>query len=1289
MSRMMRDLVQVQGGFKPSVQLPDDFFDEELNRHFVESFIPNEDILNIFKSIRDSLQTNAEDRARLFAGTFGTGKSDLMLMVANYLTRPADDSLLAPFFERLRRLDHAKAESIYQARLNQPPFLLVLLQTEGATTFSSFVINGLAQSLDQKGLKHLLGKTYYQAALDVIEQWEQNYPENINRLNNELEQSYGHTLTQLKNELQGTRGDSSLELFREVVQKVIGMRFEPAAEVRRPADAFMDVAQKLVERREFSGAIVIADEFTHLLHNLAETPGASDAKAIDNLAEKAVRSGQHQLHFYVVSLESFASIRSSSQSSQLALERTGGRFKEYSLRSQNTEELIRAAIGKLITPDKFFADAQAQLDDLLNLAMGLWGSQASSRNKDREWLTQTVVQGCFPLHPLTTFCLPRLNQVLAQNQRTMFSFIWDEDQGLKHFIADASAAPDNGRIPLLTLDRLFDYFESSMNEKRIELLLSYQDSRHKLSAQHFEQGLEGQLLRALMMLDVVGQPADAELMRHAIGLPPARMPDVNAALSELEKTGTAYATQAGYYQLVKRGGVDPYALRRTVEQDAQKIARPLEKLNLDYKPNDILADRYNSDRGATRQLSARFVSLATLDSPATLSQHLEQNDGVLWYVVSNSDHELDQARAKALQLSRQEQRLVIAVPRTPTDLLMRLQQKLALEHLRETAEYMSAAYQDLLGDAGQIGKDYVGTFRQVRQTFEQPQNFDWHREGRQVNVTTPAHVSSLASTVMSEVFSATPAHKTAQHLKPTGKSTPLRNALDNSLLQAPFKLAVKTKRGRKSADEAIILDGAGELGLIQQERRDGGFDIYSVCPPTAQQRNSLNIWMLLEQKLSQDTAWVDIVATLSKPPYGLYPSVLQLFFASFYRYNQDYLEVFSAANVDGASLMITGSKLIEVVESPNKYVLRYQPLPEEQRKFLRGLVERALYPGRPIQLQVGETASLRTRVAKLLRNWVGDQVPVVARQATVDELTGILEGTPAEVIGAGVALIQVAMQPQETGTSKALLDELPLKVGLSSDSSGWSDQKLDQAFTYLESACQTLKGFDKAFKKHMAGQIGQYFGLAEPPRNWNDILTVALEWRTNVVGQVRPTDLGGAPDSRDLLSVLEDEPHNFEQVFLNTLPHRWDLGLFEQWRNVSVRDKYLERLEQAKDAVKTRAEELEVLSPKPTSTESITTPSSVGGDETPQPPVLILDKPTVPTTDDEPQQLEVVLPKPPVEQEAPGQASSKQIPSTTEESEEEVMIASALQKITQIIGQLPQKEQYMLWEKLCEIYDPR
>lgn len=863
MSRNMRELVEVQGGFKPSVQLPSDFFDEKLNRHFVENFIPNEDILNIFKSIRDSLQANAEDRARLFAGTFGTGKSDLMLMIANYITRSSDDLLLAPFFERLRRLDHAKAESIYLARLQKPPFLLVLLQADIANTFSSFVLNGLANSLEKFGLENLLGKTYYRAALDLIASWEQQRPDNINRLEEVLETDHGRTLSSLKTDLKGSRADSALDIFQEAIQKAIGMPFAPTAVIERPADAFSDVSRKLVADNHYAGIFVIADEFTHLLQKLAESAAAADSKAIDNLAEVAVRSGQNQVHFYVVSLESFASVQGSTKTSQLALERSGGRFKEYTLRSQNTEELISVAIGKLVSPDQFFEHAQTQFDDLLNLAMRLWDSRTTGK-KSRDWLSKIVVQGCFPLHPLTTYCLPRLNEVLAQNQRTMFSFIWDRDRGLNKFIAEASAEPQNGWVPLLSLDRMFYYFETNLNEKRLELQLAYQDASRKLTSRQIEQGLEGRLLRSLVMLEVANQRADLEILRHSVGLPISKEPEVTQAISKLEQAGVAYPSQAGFYQLVKRGGVDPITLRRQIEQRAQTVlSSPLDTLNAQYKPHDVEAERYNSARGTWRQLTARFISPTGLDSPATLVQALQQNDGLLWYVVTNSEQELEQARSKALQLTRQHSQLVIAVPRTPTDLLVRLQRKYGLEALRASPDYQTADHQDILNDAGLIGKDYINAFQTTRQSFERPQNFDWYRAGRTVTVTMPAHLSSLATTVMKDVFPDTPPHKTRQHLKPTGKSTYVQQALDQ-ILQTPFKLPANKKR--KSAVEAILLDGARELGYIYQCGREKGYEEYDICVPDKRLKDSLRIWMVLEDELKKETPWIEISNVLSNPP---------------------------------------------------------------------------------------------------------------------------------------------------------------------------------------------------------------------------------------------------------------------------------------------------------------------------------------------------------------------------------------------------------------------------------------
>ena len=355
-----------------------------------------------------------------------------------------------------------------------------------------------------------------------------------------------------------------------------------------------------------------------------------------------------------------------------------------------------------------------------------------------------------------------------------------------------------------------------------------------------------------------------------------------------------------------------------------------------------------------------------MDSPAYLNHALLEHEGIIWYVVTNTEQELESARSIAIELTRRHSQLVVAIPRKPTDLLKRLQQKQALEEIRAGKDYQTSDYKDLLHDQGLIGKDYINNFHTARQAFESPQNFEWYRGGRTILVTTPAHTSNLATTVMNDLFPATPPHKTSQHLKPGGISKSVKEAVEQ-ILQAPFKLPAK--RTKKSQVEAILLDGASALGLIVDLPRENAYDVFDICPPPLEYKDSRKIWLLLDEELQQETPWPQIVGILSQPPYGLYPSVIQLFLASFYHYNQDYFEIYVATSAGGRPLDITADEIIKIVEMPQRYIFRYQPLQDTQKRFLRGMAERALYPGRLLKLQKGETASLRNRVAELLKIW--------------------------------------------------------------------------------------------------------------------------------------------------------------------------------------------------------------------------------------------------------------------------------------------------------------------------------
>lgn len=657
------------------------------------------------------------------------------------------------------------------------------------------------------------------------------------------------------------------------------------------------------------------------------------------MAEIATRSGKHQVHFYIVSLEPFSSALARTRTSQTALERTGGRFiqGQEELRSQYMEELICASIAKKVSPKALLANVPAQRDKLLTLAMHLWGNRATG-SYNREWLQKTIVEGCFPLHPLTTYCLPLLNRQLAQNERTMFSFIWDEKSGLKSFIEEANLKTSDGWLNLLSLDGLFPYFEMSIRERRLDLYSLYQQAKSKLLPEQVDIGLEGRLLQILILLSVTsGDPhlrSDRETLHHALALSPTRSSELVTALSRLEQAGVVYLSQTGYYQLVQQGQANPQELRSIIERRAQKITiSPITLLNEQYKPTNVTAASYNKVRGTDRKLLASFVSANDLTTSTSLEEQLQKTDGLLWYAIVRTEEELLNARLAAMQLTKQYNQLVVAIPRTPSDLIERLKYKIALEGLRGvSSEYKKPDYQELLADTGVVGRDYQEAFKRELQRFKSCANFEWYFDGQVTIIRDPHQLAELATSAMRTVFSATPAHRTAQHLaKGSGSPSKLREALDY-ILSAPFQ-----RSGKKSPTDAILFDGAEPLGLIYLVGQEGGYSKYNVCvPDPSLHQRSWTIWNIFDERLKErdpSVAWLEILEELLRPPFGLSPQVIELFLAAFLRLNRDCIKVYMTKKAAALKVDVTEDIIVKILECPRDYIIQYKALTNQQEAY--------------------------------------------------------------------------------------------------------------------------------------------------------------------------------------------------------------------------------------------------------------------------------------------------------------------------------------------------------------------
>jgi hypothetical protein len=342
------DIVRVDAGFKPSVQLPVDFEHAEFNAHLIQTYIPTNQTIALFTEIARSLNPSSTERARTLVGTYGTGKSDLLLMLCNYLSRPVDDPLMQPFYEKLHAIDPYQSTTIREQRANKPPFLIVLLQADATTPFPGFVLHGLQQALQQAGLADLMSGTKYQAAQQQIADWQREAHPRLDDFCATLREREGQELDRLLAELGSAQADLAFPMFARTFKAVTGSDFHVYG-YSQPHETYIAVARKLKEQKSHSGILIVCDEFTEFLRRFEQAidqgAAAIDAqtKAVDNLAERSASSGDSQIHFIVASLESFAGASAENGTAQAskAVERIGGRFKHHSLDIQGSEELIR------------------------------------------------------------------------------------------------------------------------------------------------------------------------------------------------------------------------------------------------------------------------------------------------------------------------------------------------------------------------------------------------------------------------------------------------------------------------------------------------------------------------------------------------------------------------------------------------------------------------------------------------------------------------------------------------------------------------------------------------------------------------------------------------------------------------------------------------------------------------------------------------------------------------------------------------------------------------------------
>ena len=436
---LYRDIVSINKNFQASINLEFDLNNEKK----IEEYIPTSDICDVLKRYFRCFLGMTTEKATTLVGPYGKGKSFLLLVLSYLIGKDKKTIVYKNLLKRIKAIDKELYDLIMKFDAGKMKLLPVIVNSNYDNVQQSFML-ALNDALKRVGKESIVPNTIYSVCLELLENWRKNKG-TWDTLKVCLERERT-TYKELKLGLE----DYSPEKYRTFENiyncMTIGVKFNPliSDDVTK---LYSDVDYEL-SKLGYSGMFIIFDEFSKFI----ESSGSSlmkNLKIIQDFAELASRSSKDcQLHITCVTHKSL-NLYIDSSNKKDSFKTVEGRFTEIKFNRSLEEnyQIISAAIRKKAGYEKVLGGFKKKNAGFIE---GIQKSQPF----EKEGNVDSLINGCFPLNPMTVYALIHLSEIVAQNERTLFTFISDTDEhSLNSFIRNS-----NTTSKLFDVDEIYDYF---------------------------------------------------------------------------------------------------------------------------------------------------------------------------------------------------------------------------------------------------------------------------------------------------------------------------------------------------------------------------------------------------------------------------------------------------------------------------------------------------------------------------------------------------------------------------------------------------------------------------------------------------------------------------------------------------------------------------------------------------------------------------------------------------------------------------------------------------------------
>lgn len=480
---MYSDFISISKNFKSSVNLSYDIGNEEK----VKNYILTESLTECIEAYVDNVLNN-NNNASYVTGPYGKGKSYLFLILFYIFSKKKSKRIFDGFKNKVALFSKTLSEKLDYIEDNKIHLLPVVVNANTNNSIQDCFITALKTTLEQNGISGDLDiPTSFSLALKYISIWEKDKENKA--IFEKCQQELSFSLEDLKNGLSKANSDA-LKVFKDLFFCVThGVEFKSWYD-ENFAKVYFETAVKI--RDKFKGLFVVFDEFGAFL----DTPNnmlVRDLNQIQNFAEMCKKSQSSEsiikgsapsLHFALVAHKELDAYNRDKNLNN-AFQTIKGRFSKYDF-TRSFEDDFTSILSSIEIIDKdAYNKENEHFFDFLN------ETKALDLFSEREY--EILKKRAFPFNIIALKCLVVISRSLAQNERTMFSFMASNvGETFVNFIESHSKG-------LLNLDYIYDYFEDALSSS-----IEYHDLYVRLKSAFLicKSDREVSVLKAFVLLKI-------------------------------------------------------------------------------------------------------------------------------------------------------------------------------------------------------------------------------------------------------------------------------------------------------------------------------------------------------------------------------------------------------------------------------------------------------------------------------------------------------------------------------------------------------------------------------------------------------------------------------------------------------------------------------------------------------------------------------------------------------------------------------------------------------------------